>query len=472
MSLLTNDAQCPILSTWVAKHSHTFIRDITDVIPHTGMIINGTYGLSWDTDSLMFEHFHVLIWVYWPPNVVPHKTWNRYILSAEDITAATDTNWGGLQGNDPLGIQLDDNLWGVQSNSDLWGAQSNGDPGGFHWFNDDPWGSQSNEQTPASAVQTQPDLSCFLLPHRHSRQKHAEDWKVFFACHAMQNKKREEKEMPSQKQAHLSCECSVENHRIPGKFSTIQVFEWQPQDEYNGFILHTHITKAGVQDVWGDYNKFTRIFNSFSNQWGLCLALNPTSMPDGDNQEEDNDIMPLLPKTAPLDVQPLAPSSFLNDIYTYFGSNVSLSLRHKDIEGLAPILHYYFGYRPMAPSSAPLYASMQLNEWIKKTNLDHLRKLLGDLAAETGSITEPQCQSITIFIVYLVNLKESDLGTIPPDVWDLGPDPSLQITHAHIRISYANLSQHQYYIIEPCQSPNLVVWILAIPNPITAVMCL
>ncbi|KAG2056608.1 hypothetical protein BDR06DRAFT_969978 [Suillus hirtellus] len=288
----------------------------------------------------------------------------------------------------------------------------------------------------------------------------------------MQNKKREEKETPSQKQACLSCEHSVENHRIPGKSSTIQVFEWQPQDEYNGFMLHTHITKAGVQDIWGDYNKFTRIFDSFSNQWDLCLTLNPTSMPDGDDQEDGDNIMPLLPKTAPLDVPPPAPSSFLNDIYMYFGSNVSLSLRHKDIEGLASILHYYIGYRPTAPSSAPLYASMQLNEWIQKTNWDHLHKLLGDLVTETGSIAEPQHQSITIFIAYLVNLKESDLGTIPPDVWDLRPDPSLQITHAHIQISYTNLSQRRYYIIKPHQSPNLVVWTLAIPNPITAVMCL
>ncbi|KAG2056607.1 hypothetical protein BDR06DRAFT_1005910 [Suillus hirtellus] len=175
MSLLTNDTQCPIPSMWVAELSHTFIGDVTDVIPCTGMIINGTYSLSWDTNVLMFEHFHVLIWVYWPPNVIPHKTWNCYIPSAEDVTAATDTNWGGSQGNDLWGIQLDDNLWGIQSNSDPWVAQSNGDPGGSHWFNNDPWGSQSNEQTPASAVQTQPDLSCFLLPHRHSGQKHAKD---------------------------------------------------------------------------------------------------------------------------------------------------------------------------------------------------------------------------------------------------------------------------------------------------------
>ncbi|KAG2045874.1 hypothetical protein BDR06DRAFT_1015224, partial [Suillus hirtellus] len=422
-SILTNDARCPIPSTWVVELSRTFVGDLTDVVPRTGMIINGAYGLSWDTDVLMFEHFHVPIWVYWPPNVLPNKTWNRYLPSAEDIAAATHTSLGGLQGNNQWGTQSHDDPWGTQSNDDPWGTQSN----------DDPWGAQSNEQTPASAVQSQPDLSCFPLPNRHSGQKHGEDWKAFFARRAMQNKKKEENETPSHRQARLSRERSAENHRIPGKSSTIQVFEWQPQDDYDGFMLRTHITKAGVQDVWGDYNKFTRIFDSFSNQWDLCLALDPTSIPDGDDREDNDDIMPPLPMTAPLDVPPPAPSSFLNDIYTYFGSDVSLSSRHKDIEGIVPVLHYYFGYRPTAPSSAPLYASMQLNEWIKKTNWNHLRKLLGDSAAETGSIAEPQRQSITSFIGYLVNLKESDLGTIPPDVWDLGPDPSLQIKHAYIR---------------------------------------
>ncbi|KAG2742036.1 hypothetical protein P692DRAFT_20703030, partial [Suillus brevipes Sb2] len=425
--LLTNDARCPIPSTWVTELSRTFLGDLTDSVPRTGMIINAAYGLSWDTDVVMFEHFRVPIWVFWPPNVLPNKTWNRYFPSAEDIAAATHTSWGGSQGgNNQRGIRSDDNPWGAQSSDDPWGTQSN----------DNPWGAQSqsndSEQTPASAVQSQPDLSCFPLPNRNSGQRHGEDWEAFFARRAMQNKKKEEKETPSHKQARLSRERSAENHRIPGKSSTIQVFEWQPQDDYNGFMLRTHITKAGVEGVWGDYNKCTRIFDSFSNQWDLCLALDPTSMPDGDDREDDDDIMPPLPKTAPLDVPPPAPSSFLNDIHTYFGSNVSLSSRHKDIEGLAPILHYYFGYRPTAPSSAPLYASMQLNEWIKKTNWDHLRKLLGDSAAETGSIAEPQRQSIKIFIAYLVNLKESDLGVIPPDVWDLGPDPSLQITHAYI----------------------------------------
>lgn len=104
---------------------------------------------------------------------------------------------------------------------------------------------------------------------------------------------------------------------------------------------------------------------------------------------------------------------------------------------------------------------------------EHTRKLVGDSITETGSIAEPQRRSITNFIALLVNLKQSDLGNLMlPDVWDLGPNPSLRISHAHIRVSYAELSQCRFFIIEPCQSSNHVIWTLAIPDPITAVMCL
>lgn len=282
----------------------------------------------------------------------------------------------------------------------------------------------------------------FPLPHKNSGQRHGEDWSAFFARRALQNARKEEKETPSQRQARLSRQRSAENHSLPGRSSRVWVFEWQPQDDANDFMLRTHITKAGVEEIWGNYSKSTRIFDSFSNQWDLCLALDPTGVPDGDDREDDDDIMPPLPITTPSQVPPPAPSSFADDIYTYFGSEVSLSSRYTFIEGFVPVLHYHFGYRITAPTSAPSAISfLPASDWIKSAKWDQLRKLLGDSTAETGSITEPQRQCITKFIAYLVNMKESDLNTIPPDLWDLGPLSSLQISHPYIRVSLAQLSQ-------------------------------
>ncbi|KAG1889264.1 hypothetical protein F4604DRAFT_2015519 [Suillus subluteus] len=450
-SLLTNDPRCPILSAWVMELSRTFVGDLTDAVPRNGMIINGAYSLAWDTDVIMFEHYKVPIWVHWPPGVSGNRIWKLYCPSADDLARATSATSSELQNND---------AWGIQSDSHSWLAQPN-----------DICDPESSQPAPLS-TQPQQDLSHFPLPHKNSGQRHGEDWQAFFARKTLQNAKKEEKETPSERQARLSCQRSAENHSLPGKSSRIWVFEWQPQDDYNDFMLRTHITKARVEEVWGDYNKFTRVFDSFSNQWDLCLALDPTSIPDGDDREDDDDIMPPLPIASPSEVPPPPPSSFANDIYTYFGSSVSLSSRHTHIEGFVPVLHYYFGYRSTAPTSAPTISFLPANEWIKMAKWDQLRKLLGDSSAEMGSITEPQRQCITKFIACFVNMKESDLNTIPPDLWDLGPLPSLQISHPYIRISRVQLSQCRYYIIEPRESPNLVFWTLAVLNPVTAVMCL
>ncbi|KAG1721359.1 uncharacterized protein EDB91DRAFT_1256542 [Suillus paluster] len=269
----------------------------------------------------------------------------KYLPSTTDIAAATQTQWGvqsgwGTQDDNTWGVRHDDNpsnddLWGTQSN-DLWGTQSN-----------NPWGTQSDDPAPSSIVQSQPDLSHFPLPPKNSSQKCGEDFKVFFARWAMRNKEKEMKESPSQRQACLGHECSAINHHMPGRSSTIQVFKWRPHDDdedEDGFLLRHPITKACVEEIWGNYNKETRIFDPFSNQWDLCRALNPTSIPDGDDREDNNDIMPPLPIVAPPVLPPPTPSSFLQDIYKYFGNEVSLASRHASIEGLIPILHYHFGY--------------------------------------------------------------------------------------------------------------------------------
>lgn len=467
-SLLTKDPQCPIPSAWVVELSRTFVGDLTDAVPRTGMIINSAYGLSWDPDVVMFERFKVPIWVYWASNMVHHRAWKNYLPSATDIAAARNRK-------DQWGVQSDENPWGVKNDDNPWGVENDDNPSHGNSWGNDPWGTPSNDPAPAPIIQSQPDLSHFPLPKKNSGQKHGEDFKAFFARRAMRNKEKEEKETPSQRQARLGRERSAMNHHIPGKSSTTQVFEWRPEDddEEDGFLLRHPVTKACVEGIWGDYSKDTRVFDAFSNQWDLCRALNPTSIPDGDDREDNDDIMPPFPITAPSVLPPPTPSSFSRDIYKYFGNEVSLASRHASIEGLLPILHYHFGYRPMAAILPPLSGSIRLEQWTKKMQWEHTRKLVGDSTAETGSIAEPQRRSITNFIALLVNSKQCDLdSSIPPDVWDLGPNPSLQISHAYIQVSYAELSQRRFFIIEPRQFPNHVIWTLAIPDPIIAVMCL
>jgi hypothetical protein len=68
------------------------------------------------------------------------------------------------------------------------------------------------------------------------------------------------------------------NHGIPGKSSTVVVFEWQPNYDFGGFLERVRLTKAEVPTSWMSYNQSTRVYDSFRNEWDLCDALDPTSL--------------------------------------------------------------------------------------------------------------------------------------------------------------------------------------------------
>ncbi|KAG1838966.1 hypothetical protein C8R48DRAFT_781528 [Suillus tomentosus] len=204
---------------------------------------------------------------------------------------------------------------------------------------------------------------CFPAPQQLSGQKSGEDWKTFFMRHHEENRKKEEKESPSQWQLRESRERVAKNHSLPGKsrlgpihpflqlllcvclseallcfgfghllprafafegltavlvsfshfggFSPVSavlllvpectvptVFEWQPQDKFEGFLLRIHLTKA--ED--------------------LCDQLDPTSTPDGNWEEDQFNFPDPIPDPVP-PPPPVPPSlsSFLQDICTYFG---------------------------------------------------------------------------------------------------------------------------------------------------------
>jgi hypothetical protein len=61
---------------------------------------------------------------------------------------------------------------------------------------------------------------------------------------------------------------------------------------------------------------------------------------------------------------------------------------------------------------------------------------------------------------------------MPSNLWDLGPERSLAVSNAGIRVSYVQLPQQWLYVIEPSLSASLVVWKLVVADAATAVMCL
>ncbi|KAG2040376.1 hypothetical protein BDR03DRAFT_980319 [Suillus americanus] len=385
-TILTTDLHYLIPSEWVAELTHTFVGDLTDAVPHTGVIIDSTEGpRKWEHDPLDLKSPF-------------DKRLDQYHPFQEDGAEST-SGWGAGSTNG----------WGAQPAHDLWGIKPTNDSGAQSA--NDSW-SSTKQQIPH-----QPELS----PSKQRQWAEAQQRLEGLFCTQASTQQEEGGAGDSL--------CTIGMSEL--KSSKAWVFEWQPQDDYNGFLLRTHITKAQIEDVWGDYNNTTRVFDTFSNQWDLCLAIDPNSIPDGDDRDNYNDIVPLMLLTVAPPPPPPSYSSFLNDICSYFGSHeVTSSAQYDHIETFVSILHYHLGYRLDAPTSAPQHGSTMFEEWICKMQWVHVCKLVGDLGQDL-MVSEERQGVIKSFLGYL-----------------------------------------KFYIIEPLQTQSLTIWKLAVHKATTAVMCL
>ncbi|KAG1879185.1 hypothetical protein F4604DRAFT_1923341 [Suillus subluteus] len=196
----------------------------------------------------------------------------------------------------------------------------------------------------------------------------------------------------------VSHERAAMSHSIPGKSSTVIVFEWQPNDEFGGFCQRVCLTKAKIPMTWMLYSASTR---------DLCNVLDPSSIPNGD-WEEDQFPTPSEPTPAPPPPPPPL-SSFLRDIKTYFGCyEVAPLVQYtRNVERFVSILHFHLGYCLAASTSTPRGRSTAFDDWTHKTQWAHLCKLVGNDPAYITSIPDVQKHIITCFIGYLVTLPLS-----------------------------------------------------------------
>ncbi|KAG2085971.1 hypothetical protein BD769DRAFT_1397107 [Suillus cothurnatus] len=226
------------------------------------------------------------------------------------------------------------------------------------------WGSPENQHQhlDGGEPQAEPDLVWGDSPNVTVGSCKEKIGMAFLARRREGNKKREEKETPAQRQVHLSRTTSAGNQDLPTKKTT--VFEWQPQDEFDGFRLRIRIMKNDV----------------YSGVEGIHV-------PDGDWEDEIFAPSPSPPPPAlllPPPPQPPSRSSFLQDINQYFGQ---------------PEVHHHQHYSHGDRTSAPQGRSATFESWIRKTQWLHLLQ------------THWRC--------YLVMLRTSGLPEMPSDLWDL-----------------------------------------------------
>ena len=461
--LLTDDPACPIPVEWVDELSRTFVGDTST--ERVGAFMTSMH-CPWSIQLPVFEHFGVPIWVRHFEGTEVHPSLRHYVPSKDAIAqqrvnqARQCDDWGqgtlGWDGASTSGWgRASTSGWDMEVEQTNWSQRVIG------------WGNQAAEENtaPNAPLEQAAAVGNFPAPERNSGQRHGEHWRAFFARRREENKIREEMESPVQRQSRQSRELAAKNHNVPSKSSNIAVFEWQPHEDFPDFLLRIRLTKAQVPSAWGSYNKFTRLFDGFRNEWDLCDALNPTSTPDGDWEEDDFPPEPAPVVPAPVPPVPPTRSSFLRDIDNYFGRHeVAPSSDYTaGIEAFMSILHFHLGYRLTAMSSVPHGRFPALENWVNKTEWRHLVKMIGDNLERTPDI---KSDVIKAFIGYLVTLPRTELLNIPEDLWDLGPSTSLMASNLHIRVLYAQPLEmtKRIFIIEPATPGGRQIWKLELHN--------
>jgi len=415
----------------------------------------------WSVDLPMFEAYGIPIWVLHFPTLPIHLELRYYTPTENQIAEARARAMEPQPVEEPESIWTNETAVGWDQPETSWDEIAIGWAVGVHHRNPEPVQDGDAQEGP--------------MPEAGSGQKRGETWQAFFARRAEENRRREEMESPVQCQSRLSRQKAAMSHNIPSKSSKAVVFEWQEQDDFNGFLLRVRLTKAQVPGAWGSYNNQTRVYDGFRNEWDLCTALDPASAPDGDWEEDDLPLEPPPPAIPPPPSAPPTWASFMDDVHTYFNNHqVATSTYTVGFERFLMVLRFHLGFRPTATGLVPLNTSQAFATWMAKTQWIHLLKLLGDSGEDHSPI---QGDVIQGFIGCLATLPKSELGNIPDELWDLGPNTNLSASNAHITVSYARPSEwpneeDRLYIIESSQPGEPQIWKLAVRDAATAVMCL
>ncbi|KAG1735684.1 uncharacterized protein EDB91DRAFT_1083597 [Suillus paluster] len=201
-AILMSDPRHPIPAEWVLELSRSFIGDLTTNVPCTGALISSIH-CPWQVQLPMFEKFLLPIWVHISQNTsaAVDSTLRHYIPSPAAIARVTkeaqrkqmpDT-WG----------QPDDSAWG-EPNYSAWGRPEDNTQSVLKWDNSAlGWGQNSGAQPVSDVPEAHAD-SLFPVSQPHCGQRRGEDWKAFFARRCQENKRKEETEMPAQRQSRQS----------------------------------------------------------------------------------------------------------------------------------------------------------------------------------------------------------------------------------------------------------------------------
>lgn len=116
-------------------------------------------------------------------------------------------------------------------------------------------------------------------PHAQSGQRRGETWPEFFARQEQNQKAREAKETPHEREQRLQHAEAQNNHPLPGRKGPI-CFVWEEED---GFWMRRRVARLEANDRFLEHAKTQRRYNAFNKEWDLCEDFDPKADPPEDH---------------------------------------------------------------------------------------------------------------------------------------------------------------------------------------------
>jgi hypothetical protein len=268
----------------------------------------------------------------------------------------------------------------------------------------------------------------------YSGQGKEEDWRAFFARRAKQDELKAQRETAQQKQNRMARIANALKDRPPGKKGA-RVYTWEDVD---GFLVRRSAGRKHYSDIWDDYSKVQRKYDSFRDEWDLCPALDPTGQPDFEDDEYDDPSWVGDFELLPGDNSELLPEGI-------YSSSADLERVHgvdQDTQSVlfneAPddLAYYRFGFvSPIHPAATP----NNTPTWAEVSTI--LGNGLGASWAEPSSSSK---ELICVFFGYHKSAKSP--SDMPEDICDLQRNDRMASGRVIIRCE--RLSNKMCYILE------------------------
>ncbi|KAG5222644.1 hypothetical protein IMY05_C2442000300 [Salix suchowensis] len=140
------------------------------------------------------------------------------------------------------------------------------------------------------------DVSTAPVPDQLSRQHQGETMQAFFEREAQWAKKKERHESDAERLKRMDRVKAASKSLDPGKKGA-WVFIWEKD---SGYDIRRHVGRREVGDIWSSFSESQRRYNSFRNEWDLCVDFDPAAIPDEDMDDDSfGATTPLMQPTLP-----------------------------------------------------------------------------------------------------------------------------------------------------------------------------